>query len=178
VYEAELQGAFVFGPDLPVTLEGQDERLINDDPITIGRLITPDEYDTWNDVFEVCGLLQSVSAFTASGGKKGWRIARPGGVYVQFPIPTLPSNYGDVKVTLQLLGDCSYSSTEGETDCDPFPPVPGENGIGISKIPLTRFNIHAKGEKNILHSLDVCHSESDYLETASMLVITATELQP
>ena len=125
-------------------------------------------------VLEVCGLLSHpIPEVTASGGKKGWRIAKPGGVYVQFPMqPLLSNGYGDLDVTLQLVGDCSYSSA-GTTACQPFPPVPGVNG-GISEIVLTHFNIHAKGEKNILHSLDTCHSESADLLDDSILVITAT----
>ncbi len=160
-YTAELKGAFVFGP-LPVSLEGRDERLINSDDVT---MVSPDggnafELNAWNDVLEVCGLLlHPIPEVTASGGKKGWRIARPGGVYIQFPMQPLPSNgYGDLDVNLQLIGDCSYSSA-GTTVCQPFPPVPGVNG-GISEIVLTHFNIHAKGEKNILHSLDTCHSDA------------------
>lgn len=176
MYEAKLQGAFVFAP-LPVTLEGQDERLINSEDLEV---LAGDEF-AWFDVFYVCGLLeQSFTKFTASGGKKGWRIARPGGVYVQFPIPDLPSNgpansgYELVDVSLQLIGDCAYSG--GTEPCDPFPPVPGENEPGVSTISLTHFNIHARGEKGILHNLDICHSGNGALLAPTTLVITATEL--
>lgn len=174
-YTAELRGAFVFGP-LNVALEGQDERLKNGDDVTIVRPATGAELTAWNLVFNVCGLLDPVSDFTASGGKKGWRIARPGGVYVQFPVAALHSTIGLLDVSLQLIGDCSYSSG-GTTDCDPFPPVPGQDnghGDGISEIPLTHFNIHARGEKGITHSIEGCHSESDDLLVDSTLVITAT----
>ncbi len=177
-YTAELKGAFVFGP-LDVTLEGQDERLRNGDPVDIVRPATGDELTTWNLVFNVCGLLDPVPEFTAPAGKKGWRISRPGGVYVLFRnVGPLPSTIGDLEVGLQLIGDCSYSS-EGTTACDPFPPVPGEDyghGDGISEIPLTHFNIHASGEKGITHSIEGCHSESAELGVHSTLVITAYSL--
>jgi len=175
-YTAELKGAFAFD-FLNVTLEGQDERLRNGDPVDIVRPDTGDELTTWNLVFNVCGLLHPVPEFTAPAGKKGWRIARPGGVYVLFRnVGPLPSTLGEgLEVGLQLIGDCSYSSA-GTTDCDPFPPVPGEDyghGDGVSEIPLTHFNIHADGEKGITHSIEGCHSESDDLLVDSTLVITA-----
>ena len=174
-YTAELEGAFAFGP-LDVTLEGQDERLISSDDLKISIPDTGDELTAWNLVFNVCGLLlHPVPEFTAPAGKKGWRISRPGGVYVLFRnVGPLPSTIGDLEVGLQLSGDCSYSSSEGTTDCDPFPPVPGVDGFGISEIPLTHFNIHATGEKGITHSIEGCHSESAELGVHSTLVITAT----
>ena len=179
-YTAELRGALVFAP-LSVDLEGQDERLKSGDPVEIFRPETGWELTTWNLVFNVCGLLDPVPDFTAPAGKKGWRISRPGGVYVLFRnVGPLPSTIGDLEVGLQLFGDCSYSS-EGTTACDPFPPVPGEDyghGDGISEIPLTHFNIHARGEKGITHSIEGCHSESDDLLIDSILVITATAPAP
>ena len=179
-YTAELQGAFEFGP-LSVTLEGQDERLISSDSVTIVSPTTGSLLTTWNEVFGFCGLLDPVPVFTASAGKKGWRISRPGGVYVLFRnVGPLPSTIGDLDVGLQLIGDCAYSS-EGTTACDPFPPVPGEDyghGVGISEIPLTHFDIHARGEKGITHSIEGCHSESADLLVDSTLVITATAPAP
>ncbi len=168
-YTAELQGAFVFDP-LSVTLEGQDERLKSSDPVTVA----PDDTDfltTWNNVFEFCGLLdQPVDEFTAPAGKKGWRISRPGGVYVLFRnFGPLGSTIGDLDVSLQLNGECSYSS-DGLTDCDPFPPEEGQE----SRIPLTHFIIHASGEKGITHQIEGCHSISANLSQDSTLVITAT----
>ena len=171
-YTAELRGALVFAP-LSVVLEGQDERLKSGDPVTIVRPAAGVVLTAWNLVFNVCGLLDPVPEFTAPTGKKGWRISRPGGVYVLFRnVGPLPSTIGDLEVGLQLIGDCSYSS-EGSTDCDPFPPVPGEND-GISEIPLTRFDIHARGEKGITHAIEGCHSVSGNLLVPSTLVITAT----
>ena len=175
-YTAELRGAFVFA-SLSVDLEGQDERLKSGDSVEIFRPETGWELTTWNLVFNVCGLLDPVPDFTAPAGKKGWRISRPGGVYVLFRnVGPLPSTIGDLDVGLQLIGDCSYSS-EGTTACDPFPPVPGEDyghGDGISEIPLTHFDIHAKGENGITHQIEGCHSESADLLVDSTLVITAT----
>ena len=179
-YTAELRGALVFGP-LTVTLEGQDGRLISSDPLPIDRPATGAELTAWNLVFNVCGLLDPVPEFTAPAGKKGWRISRPGGVYVLFRnVGPLPSTIGDLDVGLQLIGDCAYSS-EGTTACDPFPPVPDDDyghGDGISEIPLTHFNIHAKGENGITHQIEGCHSESADLEVDSTLVITATAPTP
>ncbi len=167
-YTAELQGAFVFGP-LSVTLEGQDERLISSDPVDIPGPATA-FLTTWNEVFGFCGLLDPVPEFTAPAGKKGWRIARPGGVYVLFrKVGPLPSNIGALEVSLQLNGDCSYSSG-GTAACDPFPPAAGDT----SRIPLTHFNIHASGEKGITHQIEGCHDISANLSQNSTLVITAT----
>ena len=175
-YTAELQGALAFA-SLPVVLEGQDARLKSDQPVTLLGPVAGEELTAWNEVFDVCGLLAPVVQFTASAGKKGWRISRPGGVYVLFRnVGPLPSTIGDLDVSLQLIGDCSYSS-EGTTACDPFPPVPGVND-GISEIHLTHFDIHATGEKGITHSIEGCHSESADLLVDSILVITATAPPP
>jgi hypothetical protein len=177
-YTAELKGAFAFGP-LGVTLEGQDERLISSDDleISIPYAGTGGELTAWNLVFNVCGLLDPVPEFTAPAGKKGWRISRPGGVYVLFrnvgPLPS--ASLGDLEISLQLIGDCAYSG--GTSYCEPFPPEPGDNfghGLGISWIPLSSFQIHATGEKGITHSIEGCHSESAVLLDGSTLVITAT----
>ena len=171
-YTAELQGAFEFGP-LSVTLEGQDERLISSDSVTIVSPTTGSLLTTWNEVFGFCGLLDPVPEFTAPAGKKGWRIARPGGVYVLFrKVGPLPSNIGDLEVSLQLVGDCAYSGG-GTAACDPFPPAAGDT----SRIPLTHFIIHASGEKGITHQIEGCHEISANLSQNSTLVITATATQ-
>ncbi len=113
--------------------------------------------------------VESVPEFTAPAGKKGWRISRPGGVYVLFrKVGPLSSTIGDLEVSLQLVGDCAYSG--GTAACDPFPPAAGDT----SRIPLTHFNIHASGEKGITHQIEGCHEISANLSQNSTLVITAT----
>ncbi len=175
LYTAALEGAFVFGPR-SVTLEGQDERLKSSDPVTVAPVDT-DFLTTWNNVFEFCNLLdQPVDEFTAPAGKKGWRISRPGGVYVLFRnFGPLGSSIGDLDVSLQLNGECSYSS-DGPIDCAPFPPGEGQE----SRIPLTHFIIHASGEKGITHQIEGCHTISANLlqDNSSTLVITAEAPTP
>ncbi len=173
-YTAALEGAFVFGP-LSVTLEGQDARLKSGEDVTIVRPATGDPLNTWNQVFGFCGLLdQPVDEFTAPAGKKGWRISRPGGVYVLFRnFGPLPSTIGPLDLSLQLNGDCSYSS-DGPIDCDAFPPEAGDT----SRIPLTHFIIHATGEQGITHQIEGCHTITDTLFLPSTLVITATAPAP
>ncbi len=194
-YTAELQGAFVFGP-LDVTLEGQDSRL----RAAVDAIMTragSTEQATWDNVFGMpqatgpCNLFGSpgaVLSFTALKKEKhvkGWRISRPGGVYVLFggELITDPGSVAEgalVHVSLQLIGDCSYSS-EGSTDCDPFLPDPSvvygdddpPRGLGISEIPLTRFDIHAKALKGS-PQFEGCHTAQADLLVPSTLVITAT----
>ena len=195
VYTAELQGAFVIGT-LVVTLEGQDDRLRpNEDAIMYRD--DSDDQAAWDNVFSMpdpdnmsepvlCNLFGppgSVDSFTAIKKQKqvkGWRISRPGGVYVQFG-GELPTAAGDlVHVGMQLRGDCEYSG--GTLDCDPFLPDPDVEyepgrGNGISKIYLTVFQIHAKALKGE-PQIEGCHTAEANLLFPSTLVITATTPSP
>ncbi len=143
-------------PVRDVVLEGQDHILRSGDPVTIVRDVSMGPLQTtWDDVFDFCSglLVFPVDQFLATAAKKGWTIERPGGVQVRFGVirPTLliasfPSSEGPLDVTLSLIGDCSYSS-DGLTDCEPFPPEPGQDfghGMGVSEIPLISFKIHAR----------------------------------
>ena len=191
-YTAELRGAFVFDP-LPVTLEGQDERLrASVDAVMLRADST--EQATWDNVFsmpdpEPCdlfgppGAVDSFTAFKKAKGVKGWRISRPGGVYVQFAgeLPTADGSAAGgalVHVSLQLRGNCQYSG--GTDPCDPFLPDPDVDysvdqtrGKGISEIPLQVFSIHAKALKGD-PQFEGCHTAEANLLVPSILVITAT----
>ena len=197
VYTAELQGAFVIGT-LVVTLEGQDDRLRpNEDAIMYRD--DSDDQAAWDNVFSMpdpdnmsepvlCNLFGppgSVDSFTAIKKQKqvkGWRISRPGGVYVQFggELDTDPGSAAEgasVHVVLQLWGDCAYSGGT-DPDCDPFLPEPATDydngyGPGVSVIELRVYQIHAtalKGEPQF----EGCHDASNDLSFPSKLVITAT----
>ena len=173
-YTAELLGAFVF-PPRTVVLESQDLVLRSSEPVTIVR--PPDTeflaQNTWDNVFDFCDLLTEmnnvrVNDFTALAGKKGWTIERPGGVGVRFRnIGSFESNLGELDLRMDLIGDCAYSGGTDET-CDPFPPAEGET----SRIPLTDYLIHARGQPGIN---SVCHGERAPFDFGqeSTLVITA-----
>ena len=191
-YKVELRGAFVVEP-LSADLEGQDERLR---PVADAVMTRADstEQATWDNVFSMpqadtgdpCNLLGmpgTVDSFTAHGKNKaehvkGWRVARPGGVYVQFPVDQLLADPGTgeiwVDVSLQLRGNCEYSG--GTDPCEPFLPDPGADighGPGVSVIPLTTYQIHAsalKGEPQF----EGCHTATGDLWGENTLVITAT----
>jgi len=169
-YTAELRGAFVID-ERDVVLESQDLVLRSDDPVTIERSASESE-STWDTVFAFCGLLDfTVVDFTATAGKKGWTIERPGGVGVRFRnIGTFSSTRGDLDLRIDLIGDCAYSGGTDET-CDPFPPAAGDT----SEIPLTQYLIHARGQPGIN---SVCHGVRAFLGLESTLVITATAPAP
>ena len=171
MYTAELRGAFVIRKR-DVVLEGQDNILRSGEDVTIRRsdlASDSDEELTWDTVFAFCGLLNNtpILEFTATVAKKGWTYERPGGVGVRFRnIGSFSSTEGDLDLRLDLIGECSYSS-DGQIDCDPFPPEAGST----SNIPLTHYLIHARGQPGI-NSL--CHGITAELLVPSTLVITAT----
>ena len=169
-YTAELRGTFVI-PPLTVVLESRDQVLRSGDAVTIERSASESE-STWDTVFAFCGLLDfTVVDFTATAGKKGWTIERPGGVGVRFRnIGTFSSTRGDLDLRIDLIGDCAYSGGTDET-CDPFPPAAGDT----SEIPLTQYLIHARGQPGIN---SVCHGVRAFLGLESTLVITATAPAP
>ena len=81
-----------------------------------------------------------------------------------------------VDVGLQLRGDCAYSDSGGTEDCDPFLPDPAvdyDHGLGISRIPLKVFWIHAKALKGS-PQFEGCHTAQGNLLGENTLVITAT----
>jgi len=169
-YTAELRGTFVI-PPLTVVLESRDQVLRSGDAVTIERSASESE-STWDTVFAFCGLLDfTVVDFTATAGKKGWTIERPGGVGVRFRnIGSFESTLGELDLRMDLIGDCAYSGGTDET-CDPFPPAAGDT----SEIPLTQYLIHARGQPGIN---SVCHGVRAFLGLESTLVITATAPAP
>ena len=205
-YEVALEGAFVFGP-IEATLEGQDDRLR---PVDNAEMIRPNPDPdpaeaaaaAWDHVFSIpdpdigpCDLFgptpAAVASFTALKKNKeehvkGWRVARPGGVYIAFGLDQLladpASAAGEVLVDvgLQLRGDCAYSVSGSTEICNPFLPDPTMDyghGLGISRIPLKVFQIHAQALKGD-PQFEGCHTAEDNLWVPSTLVITATATTP
>ncbi len=175
-----LTGAFAFETEnnsVDVTANKQGKVLKSADPVT---LVRPDD-DTllpiWNSVFDKCPnffgpTTSQVPGFTAPAGKKGWTIAKAGGVRVNFeitfPQDTFPQegfdeflNPESAWVALSLIGDEPFQN--------PFPPT--------DTIELTHFTIHGQTESGVTPRL-ACDDENFALEDFDMeppifLTITA-----
>ena len=175
-----LTGAFAFETEnnsVDVTANKQGKVLKSADPVT---LVRPDD-DTllpiWNSVFDKCPnffgpTTSQVPGFTAPAGKKGWTIAKAGGVRVNFeitfPQDTFPQeDFGEFLnpesawVALSLIGDEPFQN--------PFPPT--------GTIELTHFTIHGQTESGVTPRL-ACDDENFALEDFDMgppifLTITA-----
>ncbi len=95
----------------------------------------PDEFDTWNDVFNACeellGLDSVVKFFVANDE---WRIAKAGGVRVIFRDiellrnTELPELQG-AEVRVQLIGDQFVFDNPDMANEHPFLPAPGQMSV-------------------------------------------------
>ncbi len=185
-YTAVLTGAFAFDTEknsVVVTANKQGNVLKSEFEVTLKR---PDD-DTllpiWNSVFDKCPnffgpTTSQVPGFTAPAGKKGWTIAKAGGVRVNFeitfPQDTFPQegfdkflNPDSAWVALSLIGDRTFDQA--------FPPPP------LERIQLSHFTIHGQTESGVTPRL-ACDDENfalvDFpMEPAIYLTITPTETE-
>jgi hypothetical protein len=171
-----LRGAFEFVGSGTATLDkkgilkGVDSVDMERPGTTVG-CTTPEEQGAcmvWNDVFNLCGLLDPIPNFTVLGGD--WEVSTGSFVFVGFGFelesPLSPDN--PLSVSLALAGTCSPSPCE-------IIPVVGDPKV----IPLTLYSIHLKGKGGVTHNAD-CHASLDYPMPISLggvhgstLVITA-----
>lgn len=173
-----LAGAFAFATDgnsVDVTMNKQGNELKSAAPVTLIRPSDSMLEMIWNSVFDKCPNFfaptpSRVPGFTAPAGKKGWTIAKAGGVRVNFaitfPQDTFPQEGFDVFlnptsawVALSLIGDELFQN--------PFPPT--------GPIPLSHFTIHGQTESGVTPRL-ACDDENFTLQELSepvTLTITA-----
>ncbi len=169
---AGVRGAFEFVSPAFATLDkgslkgDEAVRMVRPGPLDVNALID------WNRVFDLCGLLGpsdavDVPEFTASAGRKGWRVVRTGeqvfvdvSVLFQFPLDS-PLSDDPLSVALDLTGNCPTP------ECGLIP----EAGK-TKEIPLNRYSIHLKGKGGVTHDA-ACHAADDVLNVGSTLVITA-----
>ncbi len=170
VYTVKLTGAFEFERDM--TLNSRENQLKSELPVEIDRPLSTDPFlVVWNDVFSKCPLFfgpttVNVPGFTASAGKKGWRIDKAGGVRVNFggiPFPNIfggSLNVESAWVNLALIGDIPFQ--------DPFPPV--------GPIPLSHFQIHGQTEAGVTPRLacDDANFETEDLIAPAPIYLTLT----
>ncbi len=136
----------------------------------------PDEFDTWNDVFNACkellGLNSVVKFFVASDD---WSIHKAGGVRVVFrDIELQDIDLQGTEVRVQLIGD------EFDFD-DPFLPAPGETSIfELTRFSLTGTPVRGRGAiKSCRGSagggeLGFIDGSGTFIPSPSTLVITAS----
>ncbi len=193
-----LTGAFAFETEnnsVDVTANKQGKVLKGESSVTLSRPYDPADPDNpvdpdllslrqmiWDGVFDECPnffgpTTSQVPGFTAPAGKKGWTIAKAGGVRVNFeitfpqdtfPQDTFPQegfdeflNPESAWVALSLIGDRDFDQ--------PFPPP--------ETIQLTHFTIHGQTESGVTPRL-ACDDENFALEDFDMgppifLTITA-----
>jgi len=168
VYTVKLSGAFAFERDM--ILNSKANQLKSDFPVDIDRPLPTDPFlAVWNDVFSKCPLffgptMVDVPGFTASAGKKGWRIDKAGGVRVNFGgIPfdkedfTGSLNVESAWVNLALIGNIDFSV--------PFP-------IVDAPIKLKYFQIYGQTESGVTPRLacDDKNFETEVLLTPPILL--------
>ena len=171
VYTVTLTGAFEFTQDM--TLNSRQNQLKSDLPVDIVRPLSTDPLAVWNNVFSKCPLFfgpttVNVPGFTASAGKKGWRIDKAGGVRVNFGgIPFSQDVLGEslnvesAWVNLALIGDIDFS--------EPFPPLGG--------IDLKYFQIYGQTESGVTPRL-ACDDKNFETEVLLQPPITLTITGP
>jgi hypothetical protein len=156
-----LTGAFAFATDgnsVDVTMNKRGNELKSADPVTLIRPTDEMLQIIWNSVFEKCPNFflptsVNVPGFTAPAGKKGWTIAKAGGVranfQIAFPQEEFPGflNVDSAWVALSLIGDRNFS--------DPFPPT--------GPIQLSHFTIHGQTESGVTPRM-ACDDQNFALE--------------
>ena len=180
-------GAFVsVNPSLGVTAEAE-VKLGGDEPLRMIRPGFDPALQSWNNVFDLCGLLgQSgmveVAEFTAPDGRKGWtveKVLEEVWVPLQFPLdsPLVPSDplFTDrLTAGMQLKGACPPPA------CSLIPDDIEEvmnSGESTLTIVLDRYAIHLRGKGGVTHEA-ICHADSGVIgekvgpPTPTNLVIT------
>ena len=174
-------GAFVsVNTVLGVTAEAE-VKLGGDEPLRTIRPGADPALQSWNDVFDLCGLLGpsgmvEVPELTAQDGRKGWaaeKVLDEVKVGLAFPLdspldPSDPLFTDRLTAGLQLIGDCPLNG------CSLIPDntadVMGGNKSTLTS-ELTRYAIHLRGKGGVTH-LATCHSGSGLIGVTTNLVIT------
>jgi len=174
-------GAFVsVNSTLGVTAEA-DVKLGGDEPIRMIRPGADPALQSWNKVFDLCGLLgppgmPDVPEFTAPDGRKGWAVEKvidEVWVGLAFPLDS-PLDPSDPLFTDRLTAGMQLKGACPPAGCSLIPDdtedVLNSNESTLT-IPLTGYAIHLRGKGGVTH-VAPCHSGSGLIGVTTDLVIT------
>ena len=129
----------------------------------------------WNNVFDLCGLLNPVPNFMVLGGD--WSVSKGGGrrwISFGFELDS-PVSSNPLSASLQLSSACD--DPECGAPSDELIPAAGDT----SQVDVTDYAIHLKGKGGVTHNAE-CHASDGYPGATTLggvhgstLVITAPE---
>ena len=176
-----IGGAFVFNEGEVGVTPDSEVKLNGDVDVNMTRPDFDPALQSWNNVFDLCGLLGpsgmvEVAGFPVSAGRKGWtvqKVLEEVWVGLQFPLvsPLLSSDplFTDrLTAGMQLIGACL------DTECSLIPDDT-ENVVDSNEstltILLTKYAIHLRAKGGVTHEA-LCHAGDGLIGVDTTLVIT------
>ncbi len=176
-----IGGAFVFDEGEVGVTPDSEFKLSGNVDVNMTRPGFDPALGSWNNVFDLCGLLgptgaEVVPGFPVSAGRKGWtvqKVLEEVWVQLRFPLdsPLAPSDplFTDrLTAGMQLKGACPPPACS--LIPDNIEDVMGSNESTLT-IPLTDYAIHLRGKGGVTHEA-LCHAGSDPIGVTTNLVIT------